>query len=85
MTTSLTQSFLSDRHGADNTSPVPTKSKGSDLTSQLVSHLMDAVNSQLQAESDLEKFRIATDADVEKDKNTQYYTLLGSLIGVFGS
>ena len=83
MTTNLGKKYLSDQNsataGSDALSSAPR-----DRTSDLVSHLVQAVNSQIQADADLEKFRIASAADVEKDNNSRYYTLMGTLFGVFG-
>ena len=85
MTTSLTQKFLlgSGEVGA------PVSATSSPTTggrvSQLVEHLVNAVNGQIEADKDVAKFQIASDADVAKDANTQYYTLIGSCVGVFGS
>ena len=81
MTTTLGKKFLANQHVPETGLSDPSKS---DKTSELVSHLVNAVQSQIQAEAHLEKYRIASAADVEKDANYQYYALLGSCIGVFG-
>ena len=84
MTTSLTQKFLADQSKTDQGSNLLSNPPRNSASSQLVSHLVNAYNSQIQAETEIEKFRISSAAEVEKDKNTQHYTLLGSTIGVFG-
>ena len=85
MTTALGKRYLYGQAEPTTESGLPSKSFRGDATSQLVSHLVNAVNSQIQAEADIEKYRIDSAADVAKDKNSQHYTLLGSCIGVFGA
>ena len=85
MTTSLTQKFLlgSGQDGAP--ASASSRSATGGKVSQLVEHLVNAVNGQIEADRDVAKFQIASDADVAKDANSQYYTLIGSCVGVFGS
>ena len=85
MTTSLGQSFLNDRYPPKSGSNPLSSSKANGASSDLVSHLVNAVNSQIQADNELEKFRIQSAADVEKDRNAQHYTFLGCTVGIFGA
>ena len=84
MTTALTQRFLADRSKNDQSPDILSSSPRNSASSQLVSHLVNAYNSQIQADTEIEKFRISSAAEVEKDKNRQHYTLVGSVIGVLG-
>ena len=84
MTTSLTQRFLADQSNTDQVSSLQSDAPRNSASSQLVSHLVNAYNSQISAETEIEKFRISSAAEVEKDKNRQHYTLVGSVIGVLG-
>ena len=81
MTTELGRRFLSDRVETEKSTNALS---GGSRKNQLVSHLVDAVNTQIQADFDLEKHRIDSAAEVEKDQNSQYYTFLGSTVGVLG-
>ena len=85
MTTSLTQKFLLGSGGANAPASTSSNAATGEKVSQLVEHLVNAVHGQIQADADVAKFKIASDADVAKHEHSQYYTLIGSVVGVFGS
>ena len=85
MTTALGKRYLTDQSLEEKGSSPLSSSPRQDATSQLLSHLVNTVNLQVQADTEIEKYRIDSAAEIEKDKNSQHYTLLGSSIGVFGA
>ena len=85
MTTSLTQKFLLGSGEVDAPAVASANPSTGGKVSQLFDHLVSTVNGQIQADVEVAKYKIASDAEVAKHQTSQHYTLIGWVVGVFGS